>query len=426
MKNVKNDFPIFKKHLLAPGPGRLSGQKGARAGGQADLVYLDSAATALKPQRMLDKVKEYHTEYTANIHRGLYPIAQRATDEYEKARQIVADFLRADTAAVVFTRGATEAINLAAYSYGRQHLKRSDAVVVSEIEHHSNIVPWHLVAEEKQAKLLWWEMEKDGTLDTEKLKKLLKRHSVKIVAVTGASNAVGTMPPIAQIIKLAHDSGAVVVVDAAQWAVHGKIDVKALDIDFLAFSGHKLYGPTGIGVLYGKKALLDDMPPFIGGGEMIREVTKEKITYNSLPYKFEAGTMPIAQAIGLGAAIQYLEGVGFLDIQEHEQALIKYAFQKFAEVPGLTILGPKASRGPLFSFIVDGIHPHDLGTLLGERGIAVRAGHHCAMPVHRAYGIPASTRASFGIYTSRGDIDKLVQALKMIQKKFAKARLGPL
>lgn len=402
MPNVKNDFPIFHKH--------------------PDLVYLDSAATALKPQRVLDKVKEYHTDYTANVHRGLYPIAQKATDEYEKARQTVADFLNADIAEVVFTRGTTEAINLVAYSFGRKVLKKGDAVVVSEIEHHSNIVPWHIIAQEKQAKLLWWEMEEGGTLDTEKLKKLLERHSVKIVAITGASNVVGTMPPIAQIIKLAHDSGAVVVVDAAQWAVHDEIDVKKLDIDFLALSGHKLYGPTGIGVLYGKSALLDGMPPFMGGGEMIREVTKEKITYNGLPYKFEAGTMPIAQAIGLGAAIEYLQEIGFAKVKQHEHELIRYGLEQLKELPGLTILGPGRDRGPLFSFTIESIHPHDLGTLLGDKNICVRAGHHCAMPVHKAYGIPASTRASFGVYTTKEDIDRLVNALEVIQQRFSRAR----
>jgi len=385
------------------------------------LVYLDSAATALKPQPVLDKLIEYYTEYSTNVHRGLYPLAERATEEYEKARAIVAKFINAEPHEIVFARSASEAINLVAYSYARKFLKKGQAIVITELEHHSNIVPWYLVSTEKDLKLIWWPIEKDGTLDQEVLDGILAKEKVGLVAVTGMSNVTGTIPPIAEIIKKAHRARAKVLIDAAQLAAHGSIDVKLLDVDFLVFSGHKVYGPTGIGVLYGKAELLNDMPPFEGGGEMIREVRKEEITFADIPHKFEAGTPPIAQAIGLGAALEWLTSLGLDAVKKHEEEVTQYALSEMGKVPGLKILGPQ-ERGALVSFTVDGVHPHDLGTLLGEAGIAVRAGHHCAMPLHAEFGIPASTRASFGVYTTKEDIDRLVTALKKIQESFSKVR----
>ena len=401
MPNIRGDFPIFQQH--------------------PNLVYLDSAATTLKPQRMLDKLTEYYTEYSTNVHRSLYPLAEQATEEYERARKIVADFLNADVAEIVFTKSATEAVNLVAYSYAKNFLGKGLAIVVTELEHHSNIVPWYLISTEKDLKLIWWPVERDGTLDLEVFDAILKRAKVGLVAVTGMSNVAGTLPPIDEIIKKAHAAGAKILVDAAQLAAHGSIDVKALDVDFLVFSGHKIYGPTGVGVLFGKTELLSMMPPFEGGGEMIREVKKEEITFADPPYRFEAGTPPIAQAIGLGAALKYLQSLGIEDVQKQEHAVTAYALAQLSSVPGLRILGPK-ERGPLVSFAVDGVHPHDLATLLGEEEIGVRAGHHCAMPLHTALKIQTSTRASFGVYTEKSDIDKLVGALLRIRDRFAKAR----
>jgi cysteine desulfurase/selenocysteine lyase len=419
--NVKRDFPIFHKH--------------------PNLIYLDSAATALKPQAVLDKMAEYYTLYSTNVHRGLYPLAEQATEEYEKARATVAHFLNAEPNEIVFTRSATEAINLVAYSFARNFLNptsprlrgvdasklqrsgvnKGQAIVITEIEHHSNIVPWYLISTEQDLKLIWWPVEEAGTLNLGVLQGILKDQKVGLVAVTGMSNVLGTLPDIASIVKTAHKAGAKVLVDAAQLAVHGPIDVKAQDVDFLALTGHKLYGPTGIGVLYGKSELLDAMPPFEGGGEMIREVRKEEITFNEIPHKFEAGTPPIAQAIGLGAAIKYLESLGWKAVQKHGRVIAEYAMEKLSAIDGLRIFGPK-ERGPLVSFVLEGVHPHDLGTLLGEENIAVRAGHHCAMVLHSRLGIPATTRASFGVYTTKDDIDRLVIALKAISERFARAR----
>lgn len=430
MRNVRNDFPIFQA--------------------QPGLVYLDSAATALKPQMVLDKVNEYYTQYSANVHRGLYPLAEKSTEEYEEARATVARFLNAEPNEIIFTRSATEAINLVAHSFGR-HLQerlpsnparaakkgRGAAIVVTELEHHSNIVPWHFVThstdaqghseqrrrvtEEKDVKLIWWPIEEDGTLDLEVLDSILENEKVGLVAVTGMSNVLGALPPIAEIVARAHKAGAKILVDAAQLAVHRPLDVKKLNVDFLAFTGHKLYGPTGIGVLYGKIDLLESMPAYQGGGEMIREVRKDCVTLKDSPHKFEAGTPPIAQAIGLGAAIEYFQSLGIDEVSRHENELTQYAVEKLSEVPGLTILGPK-ERGPLVAFTVEGIHPHDLATLLGEENIAIRAGHHCTMPLHAALNIPASARASFGVYTRHEDIDRLIVGLKKIQTKFVRAR----
>lgn len=401
MRNIRNEFPIFHKH-----PG---------------LVYLDSAATALKPQAVIDKMTEYYTLYSTNVHRGLYPLAEQATESYEKARATIAKFLNADPREIVFTRSATEAINLVAHSHARNFLKKGQAIVVTELEHHSNIVPWYLVSTENGLKLVWWPVEEDGTLDVEVLDEILRRDKVGLVAVSGMSNVLGTLPPISEIVDRVHRAGAKVLVDVAQLAVHGQIDVKTLDVDFLAVTGHKLYGPTGIGVLYGKAELLDAMPPFEGGGEMIREVKKEEVTFAELPHKFEAGTPPIAQAIGLGAAIEYLESIGWSEIEKHEKAMTDYALERLSKVPGLTIFGPR-ERGPLVAFAVDGVHPHDLGTFLGEENICVRAGHHCAMPLHTKLGVQATTRASFGLYTMKEDMDRLVNALQAISERFARAR----
>jgi len=389
-------------------------------------VYLDSAATALKPQAVIDKLVEYYTEYSTNVHRGLYPLAEQATESYEKARATVAKFLNADPRGIIFTRSATEAINLVAYSYARNFLKKGQAMVVTEIEHHSNIVPWYLVStdlalSQRGASLIWWPVEDDGTLDLDVLEVILKQQNVGLVAVTGMSNVLGTLLDIHSIVQKAHAAGAKVLLDAAQLAVHGPIDAQALDVDFLVMTGHKLYGPTGIGVLYGEAELLEAMPPFEGGGEMIREVKKHEITFADPPHKFEAGTPPIAQAIGLGAAIEYLTSLGWDTIESQEQEVTQYVLEQLSRIQGLKIFGPK-ERGSLVSFAFEGIHPHDLATLLGDEDICVRAGHHCAMPLHTRLGIPASTRASFGVYTTTADIDKLVSALLQIRDRFTQAR----
>ena len=389
-------------------------------------MYLDSAATALKPQAVIDKLVEYYTEYSTNVHRGLYPLAEQATESYEKARATVAKFLNADPRGIIFTRSATEAINLVAYSYARNFLKKGQAMVVTEIEHHSNIVPWYLVStdlalSQRGASLIWWPVEDDGTLDLDVLEVILKQQNVGLVAVTGMSNVLGTLLDIHSIVQKAHAAGAKVLLDAAQLAVHGPIDAQALDVDFLVMTGHKLYGPTGIGVLYGEAELLEAMPPFEGGGEMIREVKKHEITFADPPHKFEAGTPPIAQAIGLGAAIEYLTSLGWDTIESQEQEVTQYVLEQLSRIQGLKIFGPK-ERGSLVSFAFEGIHPHDLATLLGDEDICVRAGHHCAMPLHTRLGIPASTRASFGVYTTTADIDKLVSALLQIRDRFTQAR----
>ena len=375
------------------------------------LVYLDNAATAQKPRQVLDTLDEYYHDYNSNIHRGVHTLSEQATEAYEAARKKIQNFINAAShQEIIFVRGTTEGINLVAQSYGRSRLGAGDEIIISEMEHHSNIVPWQLVCEQTGALLKVIPINDSGELDMDEYKTLLGGKT-RIVAIGHVSNALGTINPIAEITALAHAAGAVTVVDGAQAAPHTRLDMAALDCDFYAFSGHKLFGPTGIGVLYGKQALLDAMPPYHGGGDMIKMVTFEKTLYNDLPYKFEAGTPYIAGVIGLGAAVDYVCGVDIDRIRDYEHELLQYATRAAASVPGLRLIGTAAEKAGILSFVVDGIHPHDLGTILDHDGIAIRTGHHCAMPVMDHYGIPATARASFAFYNTAEEVDKLVAGI---------------
>ena len=375
------------------------------------LVYLDNAATTQKPRQVIDVLNDYYRSYNSNIHRGLHTLSEQATNAYEAARGKVRAFINAASdKEVIFTRGTTEGINLVAQSYGRSRLTAGDEIIVSEMEHHSNIVPWQLLREQTGATLKVTPINDAGELMMDEYAKLLS-DKTRIVAVAHVSNALGTVNPVAAIAQLAREAGAVVVLDGAQAAPHEKIDVQALDCDFYAFSGHKLFGPTGVGALYGKQALLEDMPPYQGGGDMIKMVTFAKTLYNDLPYKFEAGTPYIAGVIGLGAAVDYVNETGMERIADYEQALLQYAAAKVGAIAGVRLIGTAKERAGVLSFVVDGIHPHDLGTLLDHEGIAVRAGHHCAMPVMERFGIPATARASFAFYNTFEEVDKLTAAI---------------
>lgn len=375
------------------------------------LVYLDNAATTQKPRQVIDALNDYYRRYNSNIHRGLHTLSEQATNAYETARGKVRAFINAASdKEVIFTRGTTEGINLVAQSYGRSRLAAGDEIIVSEMEHHSNIVPWQLLREQTGAALKVIPINDAGELMMDEYAKLLS-DKTRIVAVAHVSNALGTVNPVAAIAQLAHEAGAVVVLDGAQAAPHEKIDVQALDCDFYAFSGHKLFGPTGVGALYGKQALLEDMPPYQGGGDMIKMVTFAKTLYNDLPYKFEAGTPYIAGVIGLGAAVDYVNEAGMERIADYEQALLQYATAEVGAIAGVRLIGTAKERAGVLSFVVDGIHPHDLGTLLDHEGIAVRAGHHCAMPVMERFKIPATARASFAFYNTFDEVDKLTAAI---------------
>ena len=375
------------------------------------LVYLDNAATTQKPRQVIDALNDYYRRYNSNIHRGLHTLSEQATNAYEAARGKIRTFINAASdKEVIFTRGTTEGINLVAQSYGRSRLTAGDEIIVSEMEHHSNIVPWQLLREQTGAALKVVPINDAGELMMDEYAKLLS-DKTRIVAVAHVSNALGTVNPVAAIAQLAREAGAVVVLDGAQAAPHEKIDVQALDCDFYAFSGHKLFGPTGVGALYGKQALLEDMPPYQGGGDMIKMVTFAKTLYNDLPYKFEAGTPYIAGVIGLGAAVDYVNETGIERIADYEQALLRYATAEVGAIAGVRLIGTAKERAGVLSFVVDGIHPHDLGTLLDHEGIAVRAGHHCAMPVMERFGIPATARASFAFYNTFEEVDKLTAAI---------------
>ncbi len=375
------------------------------------LVYLDNAATAQKPHQVIEALDEYYRTYNSNIHRGVHTLSEVATDAYENARRKIQHFINAETLKeIIFVRGTTEAINLVAQSYGRSKLRAGDEIIVSVMEHHSNIVPWQLLCEQTGAVLKVIPINDAGELVMDEYKNLLG-DKTRIVAISHISNALGTINPIAEITALAHEVNAVVIIDGAQAAPHTRLDVAALDCDFYAFSGHKLFGPTGIGVLYGKQALLEDMPPYHGGGDMIKMVTFEKTLYNDLPYKFEAGTPYIAGVIGLGAAVDYLTDVGVDSIRDYEHELLQYATRAASTVPGLRLIGTAAEKASILSFVVDGIHPHDLGTILDHDGIAIRTGHHCAMPVMERYGIPATARASFAFYNTTEEVDKLIAGI---------------
>ena len=403
---LKADFPILNR---------------PPANGRPPLVFLDTAASSQKPQAVIDAIVRYYTEDNANIHRGVYDLSERATAAYEGARAHVARFINARRAKeIVFTRNATEAINLVARAWGGANLRQGDLIVATEMEHHSNYVPWQMIAEETGAEVAAVRLTLDGQLDMASFDALMAR-GPKLVALTHVSNSLGTINPVKELIAKAHEAGAVALIDAAQSAPHTAIDVQEMDADFLAFSGHKMLGPTGIGVLYGKQALLQAMPPYQGGGSMIRKVTLEKTTWADIPARFEAGTPSVADAVGLDAAITYLENVGLDRILAHEHALVSAAMERMSALPGITVLGPgpDVERAGVLSFTVDGVHPHDVAAVLDEHNVAVRAGHHCTQPLMKALGVPATTRASFYLYNTDDDIDRLVEAVQAVQRLFA-------
>ena len=383
------------------------------------LVYLDNAATTQKPQFVIDAITHFYREDCSNIHRGVHLLSERATKAYEDVRLAVQRFIHAaDPAEVIFVRGTTEAINLVAYSYGRTQVQAGDAILVSAMEHHSNIVPWQMLCEEKGAHLQVIPMNTRGELLLEEYEKLLTRRT-KLVAVSHVSNALGTINPVRQMIAMAHEHGIPVLVDGAQAAPHLHLDVQELDCDFYAFSGHKMYGPTGVGVLYGKKRLLEAMPPYQGGGDMISSVTFEKTTYNCLPFKFEAGTPNIAGVIGLGAAIEYLRRPARDRVAAHEHNLLAFATERISSLPGVRLIGTAQEKAAVLSFVLEGVHPHDIGTVLDQEGIAVRTGHHCAQPVMQFFGVPATVRASFALYNTEEEVDALVRGISRVQEIFS-------
>jgi cysteine desulfurase / selenocysteine lyase len=383
------------------------------------LVYLDNAATSQKPQAVLDAVEHYYSRDCANVHRGVHLLSQRASDEFDEARRKVQKFLNADhSKEVIFTRGTTDAINLVASTYGRKNVSSGDEILITALEHHSNIVPWQLLCGEKGATLQVAPITSSGEVILEEFERLLGPKT-KLAAISHISNALGTINPVEAMIKMAHRKNIPVLVDGAQAVPHTTVDVKALDCDFYAFSAHKLYGPTGVGVLYGRAALLDAMPPYQGGGDMIRTVSFTKTTYNSLPYKFEAGTPHIAGAIGLGAAIDYVQTIGLDRIAAYERQLLTYASERLQKIEGIRTIGTARNKAGLVSFVLEGVHPHDLGTILDRQGIAVRAGHHCAMPVMELFGLAGTTRASFAVYNTQEEIDLLIAAVLKAREVFA-------
>ncbi len=396
VRAIRADFPILERQVHGK-----------------PLVFLDSAASSQRPRQVIDAMDEYYRHSHANVHRGVYTLSEEATDLYEAARKKVMRFIGAKSSReVIWTRNATESINLVAYSWGHANLKEGDEIISTEMEHHANIVPWQLLAKEKGATLRYIPITDQGLLDLDEFDQMLNPRT-KLVAVSHMSNVLGTITPIPEIARRAHAVGALCLVDGAQSVPHMPVNVQELGCDFMAFSGHKMCGPTGIGVLWGRRDLLESMPPFLTGGEMIRRVTLEGSEWNDLPYKFEAGTPAIAEAIGLGVAVDYLNGLGMAAIHAHERETVAYAMERLAEVPGLQVLGPAdpEQHGGLTTFTLDGIHPHDLATILDAEGVAVRAGHHCAMPLHLRLGLSATTRASFYIYTLPEEVDALVEAL---------------
>jgi cysteine desulfurase/selenocysteine lyase len=383
------------------------------------LVYLDNAASAQKPKQVLDRLQRAYTEQYANVHRGLHYLANEATEAYEAARETVRAFINAERKEeIIFTRNATEAINLVAYTFGRERIKAGDEIVLSIMEHHSNIVPWHFLRERQGAVIKWAPVDEDGNFLIDEFEKLLGPRT-KLVAITQMSNALGTVVPVKEVVKLAHALGIPVLIDGAQGAVHLDVDVRDIGCDFYVFTGHKLYGPTGIGVLYGKYDLLASMPPFNGGGEMIQEVSQDRITYGEPPYRFEAGTPAIVQAIGLGAAIDYVNSIGKARIRAHEDTLVKYAHDRLGAINSLRIIGNAKDKGPVVSFELKGAHPHDVATVIDRQGVAVRAGTHCVMPLLARYGLTATCRASFALYNTNHEIDALAASLAKAQDMFA-------
>ena len=402
VERVRADFPILRRQVHGH-----------------PLVYLDNAATPQKPQAVLDAIVSYYTEINANVHRGVHDLSERATTAFEAAREKVRGFFNAREAReIVFTRNATESINLVAWTFGRTNVGRDDEVVVTAMEHHSNLVPWQMLCEAAGARLRVAPIDDRGELLVDELERLLGPRT-KLLAVTHMSNALGTVNAVEDIVRIAHAHGVPVLIDGSQAAYHMKVDVQALDCDFYAATGHKLYGPTGIGVLYGKAALLESMPPFMGGGDMIASVTLEKSTWNVLPYKFEAGTPHIAGAIGLGAAIDYITGIGFDAIGAHEAALLAYGTEALSSVPGVRLIGTARRKASVLSFVMEGVLPHDIGTIVDREGVAIRTGHHCAQPVMARFSVPATARASLAMYNTRGEIDTLVRALERVREVFA-------
>lgn len=401
VEQIRADFPILKLKI-----------------DDKQLVYFDNAASSQMPKVVMDRMIRYQTMEHANINRAVHYLSETATAEYEKSRHKLKNFINAnEDQEVIFTSGTTDAINLVAHGYGRKFIGSGDEIILTVLEHHSNIVPWQMLAEENGVKIRVVPINDAGELLIDEYKKLFNKHT-KLVGVTHVSNALGTINPIKQMIEFAHAHGVPVLVDGAQAAPHMKIDMQELDCDFYTFSGHKLCGPTGIGILYGKANQLKRMNPFKGGGDMIASVTFEKTTYNTIPYKFEAGTPPIAAAIGFGAAIDYLSSIGLSTIEAYEQNLINYATEQINNIPGIRIIGSAAEKVAVLSFSIDGIHPHDIGTLLNQEGIAVRTGHHCAQPVMQHFKVPATTRASFSFYNSIAEIDALIAGIQKVQKVF--------
>lgn len=392
---IRKDFPLLQR--------TMNGQP---------LCFLDTAASSQKPRQVLNAMDNYYRQHHANVHRGVYQLSQEATDMFEAARKAVQQFIGASAEhEIIFTRGTTESINLVASSFGRAFLKKGDEVLITWMEHHSNIVPWQLICEQTGARLRVVPISDNGELDLDALAQYLQG-PVKILALTQVSNTLGTINPIREIVKMAHQHGIPVLVDGAQAVPHSPVNVAELDVDFYAFSGHKMYGPTGIGILFGKTEWLEKMPPYHGGGEMISRVTFEKTTYNELPFKFEAGTPDIAGSVGLHAAIEYLQGIGMENIAEHENELLNYGTDLLREIPGLRLIGTAARKAGVLSFVVEGTHPYDIGTLLDKMGIAVRTGHHCTEPIMDRFGIPGTVRASLGMYTTKAELDRLAHGIK--------------
>jgi len=382
------------------------------------LVYLDSAATSQTPQPVIDAIIRYYTETRASVHRGVYPLAVQATELFEGARQRIASWLGSTTEETIYTSNATAAINMVAYTWGRINVQRGDLIVLTEMEHHSNIVPWQLLAQDREAELAYVPVLDDGNLDLEALDVLLAREP-KLVAFVHVSNVLGTINPAAEIVRRAHDAGAVTLVDGSQAVPQIAVDLREIDSDFYAWTGHKAYGPTGIGILHGRRELLDAMPPFLGGGHMIRTVAANESTWTDLPWKFEAGTSQVAEAIGLGSAVDWIRSLGIERIRGHESSLVDEALQRLSEeVPGVSIHGPRsaADRGALISFALEGAHPHDVGEILGRSGVCVRTGHHCTQPLMRRLGVPATTRASFAVHNTSGDVDRLIKGLHEVRR----------
>ena len=403
VEKIRADFPILQQphHDNVP------------------LVFLDNAASSQKPNLVIDGMYNYYRTSHANVHRGIYQLSEQATQAYEDARKKVRDFINASShREVIFTRGTTEGINLVAMTWGRKNLSAGDVVISTAMEHHSNIVPWQILAEDKGFMLKFIPVLADGTLDMDAYRQLLRENPVKLVTVVHSSNVLGTINPVKEMVRLAHEHGALILVDGAQSVPHMPIDVQDLDCDFFAFSGHKMLGPTGIGILYGKRDILDAMPPYMGGGDMISRVTLDGSTWNELPYKFEAGTPSIADAIGLGLAVDYLGGIGMNKIHQHEQIMTAYALDRLAEVPGLTVYGPASpQKGAVAAFTIEGAHAHDVAQVLDSYGIAVRAGHHCAMPLHHVLNVNATARASFYLYNTLEEIDMLAETLEEVKDK---------